>query len=62
MTNQNTLAQLQQLSANPLFNRAQQMAAGKTSEELQQVAKNLCSEKGINYDEAMYAFRQQFGF
>ena len=62
MTNQNNLAQLQQLASHPLFNRAQQMAVGKTPSELQQVAKNLCSEKGINYDEAMYAFRQQFGF
>jgi len=46
---------------NPLFQRAQQMAAGKTPEELQQIAKNLCQQRGINMDEAYQQFKQMFG-
>lgn len=36
----------QQLQSNPLFQRAQQMARGKSPQELEQVAKNLCQQRG----------------
>lgn len=62
MTNQNNLEQLKQLSQNPLFNRAQKMAEGKSPSELEQIARNLCSQKGINYEDALSQFKQQFGF
>lgn len=50
---------LAQLRGNPLFQRAQQMAQGKTKEELMQIAKNICSEKGLNIDEAWSQFQNQ---
>jgi hypothetical protein len=53
---------LSQFGNNPLFNRAQQMASGKTPQELERVARNLCEQRGINYDDAMKAFQQQFKF
>ena len=53
---QNVLSQ--QLMNSPLFNRAQQMAEGKTPSELEQIAKNICASKGVNYEEALNAFRQ----
>ena len=37
----------------PLFNMAWKMAYGKSKEEIEQIAKNLCAEKGLNYDEVL---------
>ena len=53
--------QFAQMQNNPLFQRAQQMAAGKSPQELQQIAKNLCQQRGINIDEAYNQFKQMFG-
>lgn len=50
-----------QLQNNPLFRRAQQMADGKSEKELEQIAKNLCEQRGINIDRAMEQFKKQFG-
>lgn len=50
-----------QLQNNPLFRRAQQMADGKSEKELEQIAKNLCEQRGINIDQAMEQFKKQFG-
>ena len=38
---------------NPLLARAAQMAQGKSPAELETTAKNLCSQMGINFDNAM---------
>lgn len=51
---------MQQFQSNPLFQRAQQMAQGKTNEELQQVARNLCQQRGIDIDAAWNQFQQMF--
>ena len=51
----------QNLQADPLFKRAQQMAEGKTPEQLQQVAQNLCQQKGIDMNQALQQFQSQFG-
>lgn len=53
--------QLGQIQNNPLFKRAQQMAAGKSPEEIQQIAKNLCQQRGIDIEEAYKQFKQMFG-
>ena len=45
-------------SSSPLYQRAVQMAEGKTSAELEQVAKNICEQKGIKYEDALKAFSQ----
>lgn len=55
MTNPNNL--LRQFFNNPLFNQAQRMAQGKTPQEIEQIARNLCAEKGLNYEEALSAFQ-----
>jgi hypothetical protein len=36
------------------------MAQGKSPIQLQQIAQNICREKGIDYDTALAAFQQQF--
>lgn len=51
----------QQLQNNPLFQRAQQMAQGKSPQELEQVARNLCQQRGIDLDSAMSQFKQMIG-
>ena len=50
----------QMLRNNPLFQRAQQMAQGKSEEELKQIANNLCKQRGINLNEAYEQFEKQF--
>lgn len=55
------MSQMQnQLMNNPLFKRAQEMASGKSEQELEQIAKNLCQQRGINLDEAKNQFAQMF--
>lgn len=51
----------QQLQNNPLFQRAQEMAKGKSPHELEQVARNLCQQRGIDLDSAMNQFKQMMG-
>lgn len=50
----------QMLRSNPLFQRAQQMARGKSEEELKQIANNLCKQMGIDLNEAYAQFEKQF--
>lgn len=50
----------QMLRNNPLFQRAQQMAQGKSEEELKQIACNLCKQRGIDMEQAYKQFEQQF--
>ena len=50
----------QMLRSNPLFQRAMQMAHGKSEEELKQIANNLCKQRGIDLNEAYAQFEQQF--
>ena len=45
-------------SSSPLYQRAVEMANGKTPRELEQVARNICEQKGISYDDAYKAFSQ----
>lgn len=60
MTNQNNnpLSILSNFQNNPLFSRAQLMAKGKSDTELEQIAKNICKEKGIDYSQAISTFKQ----
>lgn len=50
----------QMLKSNPLFKRAQEMAQGKSENELKQIAENLCKQRGIDLGEAQKQFEQQF--
>lgn len=48
----------EQITSSPLYARAQEMANGKSPRELEQVAKNICEQKGIKYEDAYKAFSQ----
>lgn len=50
---------LSQLNSNPLFKQAQQMAQGKSPEEIRQTCENICRQKGINFDAAWTQFQSQ---
>ena len=59
---QNLMNQMfQQYQNNPMFQRAQQMAAGKSPQEIRQIANNLCNQRGIDMNSAMEQFKRQFG-
>lgn len=45
---------------NPVMKRAMEMSEGKTPEQLKDVCKNLCEQRGINFDDAFNQFQAQF--
>lgn len=47
------------MNSNPLFQRAQQMAAGKSEEELKQTAMNLCKQMGFDFEEMQNRFNAE---
>lgn len=51
---------MNQLNSNPMFRQAQQMAEGKSPEELKQTCENLCIQRGISFDDAWAQFQSQF--
>ena len=51
---------MSRFQADPLFRQAQQMAQGKTPEQLKQTCANLCRQKGIDMEQAMSQFQSQF--
>lgn len=59
MTNNNN-SPINLFSNNPLFARAQQMAEGKSPEELQQIAINICKEKGLDLEQMLKQFQTLF--
>lgn len=48
---------LQNLNSNPLFMQAQKMAQGKSDQEIMLIARNVCKEKGIDFDSALSSFK-----
>lgn len=58
---QNPLQMMQQmLNGDPTFTRAMQMAQGKSPQQVEQIVRNLCQERGINYEQLKQNF-SQFG-
>ena len=52
------------LQSNPEMKRAMEMTNGKSPEEIQQVCRNICEQRHINYDQALGQFKEimsQFG-
>ena len=49
-----------QLQGNPVFQQAQQMAQGKTPEQLKQTCINLCRSRGLDFNQAWNQFQTQF--
>lgn len=61
MQNQTTTQNpMSNLISNPFFQMATNMAQGKSPIQLQQIALNICKEKGIDFDTAFANFKQQF--
>lgn len=52
-------AMASRLSGNPMFERAQQMAQGKDVSQIQEVAKNLCKQRGFDYDKMLGEFQNR---
>lgn len=48
--------QFQQIFNQPEFKQAQRMAQGKTPQQLEQTARNLCREQGLNYEQVLSQF------
>lgn len=48
------------LTSNPLYQRAQEMAKGKNETQLREIALNICKEKGIDFENAFQQFQLQF--
>lgn len=51
---------LSRLQNNPLFLQAQQMAQGKSPDELRKTCENLCRQRGIDFNQALNQFQSQF--
>ena len=51
---------MKQFGANPMFRQAQQMAEGKTPEQIKETCKNFCKQRGIDFDQAWAQFQSQF--
>lgn len=51
---------MNQLNGNPLFQQAQNMAQGKSPEQLRQTCENLCRQKGVDFNAAWNQFQSQF--
>lgn len=49
-----------QLMQNPIAKNAMQMAQSGDTKGIEQMARNLCKEKGLNPDEAMNQIKKQF--
>lgn len=52
----------QLMNFNPVFVQAMKMAQGKNSQELEQIARNICKERGLDYDQMFSQFKQQKEF
>ena len=57
---QNLVLEKANCQNNPLFQRAQQMADGKNEDQLEQTARNLCKQRGIDFDTAFAEFKRQY--
>lgn len=51
----------QNIGSSPLFQQAQKMSQGKSEQEIIQIAKNICKEKGIDFDSAFSTFKSMMG-
>lgn len=50
-----------QFQSNPLFARAKEMANGKSENEIIETAKNLCKQKGLDFETEFTKFKNNFG-
>lgn len=53
---------LQQQGNNPMSQNLMSLAQKEDSAGLEQIARNLCKQRGIDFDSEFRAFKQQLGF
>lgn len=46
-------------NSNPAMNRAMQMTNGKSGKDIEQICKNLCNERGIDFEKAFNEFQSR---
>lgn len=51
---------MNQFGSNPLFRQAQNMAQGKSPDQIKQACMNICKQRGIDFDQAWSQFQSQF--
>lgn len=51
----------QQAGNNPIGQNLLQMAQNNDGKGIEQVARNLCAQRGLDFDKEFAAFRQQLG-
>lgn len=56
-TGGNPMAMMQQLAgSNPIMARGMQMLQGKTPQQLEQMARNMAKERGVDLNEMLHTF------
>lgn len=51
----------QMAQQNPVLCRAIQMTEGKSPQDISNIAKNLCQQQGVDFDQTFSQFKNQFG-
>ena len=46
---------------NPMANNLLQMAQNGNTSEIEQIARNICAQKGLDFDKEFNSFKQQLG-
>lgn len=51
----------QEAQGNPMYQNLMMLAQNNRTADIEQIARNLAKERGIDFDKEFTAFRQQFG-
>lgn len=51
----------QEAQGNPMYQNLMMLAQNNRTADIEQIARNLANERGIDFDKEFTAFRQQFG-
>lgn len=50
-----------QMGNNPIFSNLLALAKNNKGEEIENIARNLCKERGVDFDKEFNSFRQNLG-
>lgn len=50
---------MQMFNGNPFYQRAQQMASGKNASQIEEICKNICKQRGFDFDKMKQQFEIQ---
>lgn len=50
-----------QMGNNPIFSNLLTLAKNNKGEEIENIARNLCKERGVDFDKEFNSFRQNLG-